>query len=93
MPSDDAPGEVVDRFVEVTDTLPAPESAEEIGVIVRAFPQHGDTFHGLAWTLLHCLEASPLWPTVAERYRQQAYTPEDEWMDTLLRRLANASQA
>ncbi|WP_425147886.1 hypothetical protein [Deinococcus sp.] len=90
MPGDEVPSELIDRYVQVTDALPVPESADEIAVIVRTFPKFGQTFQGVAWTLLHCLEASPLWLATAVEYRQQAFGPEDEWMETLQRRIDKA---
>ena len=90
MPGDDAPAEVIECYVQLTDTLPVPEAADEIALIVRTFPKNGETFYGVAWALLHCLEASPLWPEAAAGYRQPVYTPEQEWMQTLQRRIDHA---
>ena len=50
--------EVLTRLL---DDLPAPSSSEEMKVILHAFPPTDDTCHGLCWTLLHTLEASPLY--------------------------------
>ena len=78
----------VQRFVEVIDALPAPDTQVEIESILKTFPSGGDTYFGVAWTLLHTLEASPLWLQLAEQYRP--HDEQDEWLGTLQRRIANA---
>lgn len=89
MSEESATQEDIDRFVEATDQLPAPGTEDEIEVILQTLPRNGETYYGVAWTLLHCLEASPLWVRVAGRYERPSYEPEDEWLETLQRRVAN----
>lgn len=89
MSEEAATDDQIAHFAEIADHLPVPDTVEEIEVILQSLPLHGETFYGVAWTLLHCLEASPLWLEVAGRYERPTYGPEDEWLETLHRRIAN----
>ena len=52
----------VARFQEVLEAVRAPQSDEEVLVLVNALPTDDSTAFGLAWAIVHKVEASPLWP-------------------------------
>jgi hypothetical protein len=63
LPADDAlDQEVASRFVEAIDGLPACPTGEEAAALVAILPPDDSTAFGLAWSLLHAIEASPEWP-------------------------------
>jgi hypothetical protein len=53
--------------------------------LLLLLPDGGDTASGLNWTILHAIEASPVWP-LWDTLRSD----ENEWAKILRRRLANA---
>ncbi|MEX3016976.1 hypothetical protein [Gymnodinialimonas hymeniacidonis] len=68
----------------LTDELPANPNAAEVEALLGLMPANGDTGHGLNWSILHCIEASPDWPLwdlIAE--------PDHEWHTILRTRLKN----
>jgi hypothetical protein len=67
------------------DALSHPLSAEDIRALLLLLPDGGDTASGLNWTILHAIEASPVWP-LWDTLRSD----ENEWAKILRRRLANA---
>ena len=67
------------------DALSHPLSAEDIRALLLLLPDGGDTASGLNWTILHAIEASPVWP-LWDTLRNN----ENEWVQILRRRLANA---
>ena len=74
----------LDAAVRLLDALVHPLSADDIRALMRLLPSEGDLAHGLNWTILHAIEASPEWPlwdTLQDR--------ESEWVRTFLVRLAN----
>ena len=74
----------LDAAVRLLDSLVHPLSPDDIRALMRLLPPEGDLAHGLNWTILHAIEASPDWPlwdTLQDR--------ESEWVSTFLTRLAN----
>ena len=69
------------------DLLRQPISAEEIRALLLLLPPNGDTAAGLNWTILHTLEASPLWPLWNMLQHDQ-----HEWVRIARTRLANAGE-
>jgi len=67
------------------DALSHPLSAEDIRALLLLLSEGGDTASGLNWTILHAIEASPVWP-LWDTLRNN----ENEWVQILRRRLANA---
>jgi hypothetical protein len=67
------------------DALSHPLSAEDIRALLLLLPDGGDTASGLNWTILHAIEASPVWPLW-----ETLGSNENEWVQILRRRLANA---
>jgi hypothetical protein len=59
----DTPQADLDRWVRLLDEarLQAP-TADEIPSLLGLFPVGDDTAFGLAWTVLHAVEACPDWP-------------------------------
>ena len=67
------------------DALTHPLSAEDIRALMLLLPEGGDTASGFNWTLLHAIEASPVWP-LWDTLRSDG----SEWVRILRGRLANA---
>ena len=67
------------------DQLSHPLSPEDIRALLLLLPSGGDTASGLNWTILHAIEASPVWP-LWDTLRGD----ENEWVRILRLRLANA---
>jgi hypothetical protein len=44
--------------------LPSPPTRDEVIALLDVFPLDDATMFGLAWTLLHYVEAAPDWPYV-----------------------------
>ena len=83
--SEDLSYERLDVLTQLLDDLSAPSSLDEIGIILSAFPPTDDSCSGLCWTLLHALEASPLY--VRESLKS---APPGPWPELLERRWQNA---
>lgn len=63
LPADDAlDEETASRFVDALNGLPASPTGEEAEALVAILPPDDSAAVGLAWTLLHAVEASPEWP-------------------------------
>ena len=67
------------------DALIHPLQPDDIRVLVRLLPPDGDVAAGLNWTLLHTIEAAPVWPMW-----DLLDDKDNEWVQTFLLRLANA---
>lgn len=59
---DDLDEETARRYVEAIDCLPAKPTTEEAVALVAILPPDDSTAFGLAWSILHAIEASPSWP-------------------------------
>ena len=63
LPQDDSIDESAARpYVEAFDALKEIPTAEEAVALVDIFPSDESTALGLAWSLVHAIEASPAWP-------------------------------
>lgn len=63
LPADDALDEQgAQRYETAIRALPASPSAEEAAALLDTLPPDDSTAFGLAWTVLHAIEASPAWP-------------------------------
>ncbi len=82
--SDRLEPEQLDAAVRLLDALVHPLSPDDIGALMRLLPPEGDLAHGLNWTVLHAIEASPDWPLW-----DMLQDRESEWVRTFLTRLAN----
>ncbi len=74
----------LDAAVKLLDALVHPLSSDDIRALMCLLPREGDLAHGLNWTILHAIEASPEWPlwdTLQDR--------KGEWVRTFLIRLGN----
>jgi hypothetical protein len=67
------------------DGLSHPLSAADIRALLLLLPDGGDTASEINWTILHAIEASPVWPL-----RDALRNDENKWVQILRRRLANA---
>ena len=67
------------------DALTHPLSPDDIRALLLLLPEGGDTAAGLNWSILHAIEASPVWP-LWDALRND----RSEWVQILRRRLANA---
>lgn len=67
------------------DALSHPLSGDDIRALLLLLPEGGDTASGINWTILHAIEASPVWPLW-----DALHSNENEWVQILRRRLANA---
>ncbi|MBS2939748.1 hypothetical protein KDN32_18560 [Nocardioides sp. J2M5] len=61
------PGDALDeqsaqRYETAIRTLPDGASADEAVALVDMLPSDDSTAFGLAWSVLHAIEASPAWP-------------------------------
>lgn len=54
------------RYLEAVDALQEPPTAEEVHALIRVLPPDDSTAFGLAWSVLHAIEASPAWPVWSE---------------------------
>jgi hypothetical protein len=81
---DAGPAEVSQREAMVR-ALPTPPMEEETRALVPLFGN--DSFFGLAWSLLHLIEADPAWP-----YWDELTDLSNPWRARLYRRLVNAGQ-
>jgi len=59
---DDLDEDAARRYVGAIDSLPPLPTAEEAVALVAIFPPDDSTAFGLAWSILHTIEASPSWP-------------------------------
>jgi hypothetical protein len=83
--SDELDAEQLAQATASIDLLSHPLSAEDIRALMLLLPSGGDTASGLNWTILHAIEASPVWP-LWDTLRSD----ENEWVRILRLRLANA---
>ncbi|TGP57206.1 hypothetical protein EN873_03690 [bacterium M00.F.Ca.ET.230.01.1.1] len=74
--------EAIERLL---SSVVLPLSEDDVRELVSLLPADGDTAYGLNWTILHLIEAAPGWPHWEALQFQQG-----EWIDVLMRRLANA---
>lgn len=81
---DDLDQDQLDQATALLDELRHPLSADDIEALIYLLPADGDTAHGLNWTILHAIEASPEWP-IWRLLRD----PDHEWIDLLKVRLHN----
>ncbi len=82
---DDLDHSVIQTAVDQLDQLPQNLTASEVAALFQLLPDNGDTAFGLNWTILHAIEAQPLWPAWELLDNEQ-----NEWHRILTRRLANA---
>lgn len=85
---DDMPYEALVRAEQLLKELnddPEPLTADEIRALVAILPASGETAYGLAWTVLHRIEASPHWP-VADCLEDTSH----EWVQHFKQALANS---
>jgi hypothetical protein len=62
LPANDALDEAAARlYEEAIDALPVP-TGDEATALLSIFPPDDSTSFGLAWSILHAVEASPAWP-------------------------------
>jgi hypothetical protein len=63
LPSEDDLGELdASQFTDAIEGLPPAPTPEEAVALVSLLPSDDSTSFGLAWSLLHAIEASPEWP-------------------------------
>ena len=63
LPADDAlDGEAASRLEDAIEGLPPLLTGDEAVALVAILPPDDSTAFGLAWSLLHAVEASPEWP-------------------------------
>lgn len=63
LPADNALNEeAAQQYVAAIDALPTLPTAEEVLALVGILPPDDSTSFGLAWSILHAIEASPAWP-------------------------------
>ena len=70
------------------DDLVHPLSGDDICALMSMLPEDGDTACGLNWTILHAIEASPVWP-IWDLLQNERH----EWVDIFRVRLSNAGIA
>ena len=75
----------IEAIEKLLSSLVLPLSLDDVRALVSLLPANGDTAYGLNWSILHLVEAAPGWPHWEALQFQQG-----EWIDTLVRRLANA---
>jgi hypothetical protein len=79
LPGDDALDEAAaSQFANAIDGLPASPMCEEAAALVAILPPDDSTAFGMAWSILHAIEASPDWPVWSE-------LDDRSWWVTLLR--------
>ena len=59
---DDIDDQTARQFLEAIDALREPPTAEEALALITVFPPDDSDALGLAWGVLHAIEASPSWP-------------------------------
>ena len=69
------------------DAFKHPLSEADIKALLLLLPDEGDTASGLNWTILHAIEASPVWPLWDTLRNEQ-----NEWVRIFMLRLANAGE-
>lgn len=80
LPSDDdLSDDEASRFVNALDGLPSAPAAEEAVALVSMLPSDDSTSLGLAWSVLHAIEAAPEWPIWSA-------LDDRNWWVTLLRK-------
>ncbi len=82
--ADDLEPEQLAAAMQLLDNLAHPLLPDDIRALMGLLPAEGDLAHGLNWTILHAIEASPDWPlwdTLTDR--------DSEWVRVFLLRLAN----
>lgn len=77
-PDDDLSEAEASQFADAIDGLPPTPTADEAVALASILPPDDSTSFGLAWSLLHAIEAAPEWPV---------WTAMDDrnWWVTLLR--------
>jgi len=79
LPSNDALDETAAAdFQAAISVLPPPQNEEETLQLIAALPEDDSTAFGIAWGLLHNIEASPGWPIWAA-------LDDSNWWVTFLR--------
>lgn len=79
LPADDAlDEETARRCTDAIDALPVELTAEEAHALIGILPPDDSTAFGLAWSVLHAIEASPSWPLWSS-------LDDRSWWVTLLR--------
>lgn len=78
-PEDDLDEDEASRFVIALDGLQSAPTAEEAVALVSILPPDDSTSLGLAWSVLHAIEAAPEWPIWSA-------LDDRNWWVTLLRR-------
>lgn len=78
----------MDRAVALLDSLSHPLALDDIAALMSLLPSDGDDALEVNWTILHWIEASPLWP-VWDLLRENG----NEWVDIFRIRLKNAGIA
>jgi hypothetical protein len=67
LPADDGLEEdAAQLYVDGVDALRDVPTAEEVHALIRILPPDDSTAFGLAWSVLHAIEASPAWPIWSE---------------------------
>ena len=88
LPADDALDEQeAHRYQAAIEALPPYASAEEAVALVNTLPPDDSTSFGLAWAVLHAIEASPAWPIWA------ALDDRNWWVSHLRARCTRAGLA
>jgi hypothetical protein len=63
LPANDAlDAQFAQRYEEAIESLPPTPTAEEAAALVDLLPSDEGTAFGLAWSIVHVIEASPAWP-------------------------------
>ena len=79
------PGEIVGRFEELLAKVKLPLTAEEVGVLMRTFPE--STMYEVEWGLLRLVES---YAVSNPGYRQLIdICPSGEWRETMTVRFEN----
>ena len=67
LPADDGlDEEAAQRYTDAIDGLQDAPTADEASALIRVLPPDDSTAFGLAWGILHAIEASPAWPLWTE---------------------------
>ena len=54
--------ETAGQYARAIDSLPPTPTEDEVVVLLGIFPPDDSTAFGLAWSVLHAIEAAPAWP-------------------------------
>lgn len=75
---DDLDDRTARPYVDAIDALPESPTAQEAQALLAILPPDDSTALGLAWSVLHAIEASPAWPMWSE-------LDDRNWWTSLLR--------